>query len=112
MSKRAKVTFSLILVICLLLSGLPSAVPVAATEADEPLTSPITESTVTEPQAVAEQSTAVTEDIGFSGSDIGSGIIIHEYTTYTGSQLLISYTMDSNGSFIVSKICNGISTSN
>jgi hypothetical protein len=54
----------------------------------------------------------VIDIIGFSGRDIGSGIIIHEYTTYTGSQLLISYTMDGNGSFIVSKICNGISISN
>lgn len=77
MSKRAKVTFSVILVICLLLSGMPGAAPVAAVEVDEALTSPITESTVTEPQAVAEQTAAVTEEIPVLQLDADCQILSH-----------------------------------
>ena len=76
MSKRTKVTFSLILVICLLLTGLPSAAPVSAAEVDEVPTSPITESTATEPQAVTEQA-AVTEETPVLQLDADCQILNH-----------------------------------
>lgn len=76
MSKRTKVTFSVILVICLLLTGLPSAVPVAAAKVDEPLTNTITESTATEPQAIAEQAT-VTEEVPVLQLDADCQILNH-----------------------------------
>ena len=77
MSKRTKVTFSFILVICLLLSGLPSIAPAAATEVDASLISPITESTATESQAVAEQAAAVTEEIPALQLDADCQILSH-----------------------------------
>lgn len=76
MSKRTKVTFSVVLVICLLLTGLPSAVPVAAAKVDEPLNNTITESTATEPQTVTKQ-IAVTEEIPVLQLDADCQILNH-----------------------------------
>lgn len=74
MRKRTKVTFSVILVICLFLSGLPSA---AAIQVDEALTSPITESTATETQKVTDQTAAVTEEIPVLQLDADCQILSH-----------------------------------
>ena len=57
MKKRSKITFSWILVICLLLSSLPGAAPAAAAEADQAPGIPIAENAAAEsPEARSENS--------------------------------------------------------
>lgn len=63
MKKRTKITFSFILVVCLFLSLLPGAAPVAAVEADEAFAAPITENAALEAPTASSENTAVTEDI-------------------------------------------------
>ena len=76
MKRTTKVRISLLLVVCMLLSGLPNAVSVAATEADKPLTSLITESTPTETLAVSKE-TAVMEEIPVLQLDADCQILNH-----------------------------------
>ena len=76
MKRTTKVRISLLLVVCMLLSGLPNAVSVAATEADKPLTSLITESTPTETLAVTKQA-AVTEEVPVLQLDEDCQILNH-----------------------------------
>ena len=63
MKECTKITFSFILVVCLLLSLLPGAAPVAAAEADEAFAVPITENTASEAPTASSENAAVTEDI-------------------------------------------------
>lgn len=58
-SKRTKVTFSLVLIVCLLQSGLASAAPVAALASEELLTNPVTLDTAAE--TIDEEPISITE---------------------------------------------------
>ena len=77
MKKRMKITCSLVLVICLLLSILPGAAPAVAVEADETLTSPITESTTVEPTPAVQEATAVQEELPVLQLDADCQILRH-----------------------------------
>lgn len=76
MKKRTKITFSLTLVICLLLLILPAA-PVVAVEAEETLTSSITETATIGTPTVAEETAAVQEELPVLQLDADCQILRH-----------------------------------